>query len=355
MPSSSKTISHIPAGFSRFLPGTTPPLPDELLSSWLVRLAHRHYLKVHSFCSVLWPRKEIWTRDIDRSFTSEMLTDLSILTGTSYANVFALTLQSFEGILFHGLSEKAHNHPWILALERYHRIYKKNGLMYCPSCLKKDGDTPYFRKRWRLALSIVCPTCGSYLHDCCPQCKQPVIFYRNELGRKNMQPTYKLSQCHNCQYDLSNTPAVVASREIVDMQVSLYEILELGWDNRIIYPFQYFDVMRSLTHFLSSKAEPCIPARIRLCEILSIEYLQLPGGYPNRFETLSIPEREHLLRLTFWLLNDWPIHFKDFFKQQKVRSFWLLHDYKEPPFWYFSHIYENFYVTNINRTFTMNQ
>lgn len=61
------------------------PLPDELLSSWLVRLAHGHGLKVQTFCNLIFGNKlQVWNRDIDRLAPEWLIAELSSKTGASY-------------------------------------------------------------------------------------------------------------------------------------------------------------------------------------------------------------------------------------------------------------------------------
>src|SRR5215213_7254788 len=84
----------------RLWPAHIKPQPDELLSSWLVRLAMAHASKLHTFCSIIWPRKQIWNRDIDRSADTELLQTLSDKTDTSIERVRATTLAGYESVLF---------------------------------------------------------------------------------------------------------------------------------------------------------------------------------------------------------------------------------------------------------------
>ena len=57
------------------------PLPDELLSSWLVRLAHGHGLKVQTFCNLIFGNsQQVWNRDIDRLAPTWLLDQLSYRT-----------------------------------------------------------------------------------------------------------------------------------------------------------------------------------------------------------------------------------------------------------------------------------
>jgi hypothetical protein len=46
------------------LPVHFKPKDDELLSSWVVRLAFAHGRKPYSFSSILWPGRNFWEADI---------------------------------------------------------------------------------------------------------------------------------------------------------------------------------------------------------------------------------------------------------------------------------------------------
>lgn len=64
------------------------PLPDELLSSWLVRISHGHEMKLQTFFRVsLGKGQEIWTRDIDRQAPEWLLHALSEHTGISIQDI----------------------------------------------------------------------------------------------------------------------------------------------------------------------------------------------------------------------------------------------------------------------------
>ncbi|QMW03314.1 TniQ family protein [Spirosoma foliorum] len=85
---------------SAILPATTHPRPDEILSSWLTRLAHRHAMKCHSFCKALFPGQSIWNRDIDKLAPEAILVELSHRTLTSIDTIRQTTLSSYEGRLY---------------------------------------------------------------------------------------------------------------------------------------------------------------------------------------------------------------------------------------------------------------
>ncbi|MFA6699756.1 MAG: TniQ family protein, partial [Thiomicrospira sp.] len=77
------------------------PSPDELLSSWLVRIAHGNGEKVQSFCHHEFGiERQIWNRDIDRQAPEWLLTILSERTATTIERVKQTTLKRYEGVLF---------------------------------------------------------------------------------------------------------------------------------------------------------------------------------------------------------------------------------------------------------------
>lgn len=181
------------------------PLPDELLSSWLVRLAHGHCLKVQTFCNLLFGKNlQVWNRDIDRLAPAWLLTALSACTGTPYEVVWATTLRVFDGWLYPQYRASGHL-PWIQNLQIYHRQREGFGQQYCPACLANDA-VPYFRKTWRLALKTFCVQHQCQLQDRCHSCASVVSFHRMDIGRAGELVELPLSVCHACGYDLSKVP-----------------------------------------------------------------------------------------------------------------------------------------------------
>lgn len=227
------------------LPCATYPRPDELLSSWLTRLAHDHLIKTHTFGRMLFPGANVWTTDIDRSAPESMLRTLALRTGTPLAKVEQTVLQRYEGRL-HPHARQGTVAPWVLPLGIYHRTRRYYGLLYCPQCLKKDGPTPYFRTHWRLAISHVCTRCEVYLLDRCPACEQPVTFFRVELGRKSELASTPISHCFHCGLDLATVPNKRASSPVLADQLELERILREGWNEQVFYPHSYFVVLRQL-------------------------------------------------------------------------------------------------------------
>src|ERR1041384_2821464 len=175
-------------------PARVRPLPDELLSSWLMRLAMAHGLKLHTFCSMAWPKKAIWNRDLDKSAAELLINGLAARTGYAVATVRATTLSAYEGQLYEKHNSFG-NTVWIMPVGIYHRTRRHFGLQFCAHCLAEDR-TPYWRRSWRLALTTVCHRHGAMLQDCCPKCGAPINFHRAELGNRWQIVARSLTLCH---------------------------------------------------------------------------------------------------------------------------------------------------------------
>ncbi|MGI4738440.1 MAG: TniQ family protein [Janthinobacterium lividum] len=337
------------------LPCSTHPLPDELLSSWLTRLAYAHLTKTYTFGKLLFPNTSLWNRDIDKSAPELVTRTLAARTATSLARVEETTLRSFEGKLY--LRHNANgNTDWLLPLGIYHRVRRSYGLLFCPQCLRQDGEIPYFRKTWRLAFAEVCSRCGIYLLDRCPECTCPVVFFRVELGRKSALPETPISCCYNCRLDFATLPGEQAPATILTQQFERERILREGWNAEVFYPHLYFSILHQVVKLLISSRPSCailqrvVDKHTGWCptqEDPAIRQGRLP------FEHLSIRVRGGLVRQAQWLLEEWPLRFLTLMKRYHIASTPLLSDMKEIPFCYHSMVWENLYVSNVNRKFSL--
>lgn len=158
------------------------PMPqnDELLSSWLVRVARAHLTQTTSFTNMHFKEYKaniIWQRDLDIWCPDELITRLSYKSGYAEDVIFNMTLRSLEGIVAKHITGKS-NTPNIRALGNYCHIKTKGGLQFCPLCLKED-DIPYFRKVWRLKEYSICKKHHIALFGRCKKCLTPLTISRN--------------------------------------------------------------------------------------------------------------------------------------------------------------------------------
>lgn len=330
------------------LPCATRPKPDELLSSWLTRLAHDHLLKTHTFGKMLFPGANVWNTDLDRSAPESMLRTLSERTGTALSIVEQTVLRRYEGQL-HMRSSLGSIANSVLPLGIYHRTRRYYGLLFCPECLRKDGAVPYFRTYWRLAIMHVCTKCGVYLQDRCPGCNHPVTFFRVELGHKSALADKPISHCFHCGLDLSKVPVEPAPYSVISCHVELERILREGWNEQVFYPHLYFVVLRQLAKQLINAR----PASIALQRAVDAETGWSPieqdaSVRKNKIpiELLPLRVRGGVIQQAQWLLTDWPHRFVEITRRYQVTSTPFLYAMPDVPFWYYRVVMENLYVSN---------
>ena len=325
------------------LPAYSKPLPDELLTSWLARMSEDHGLNIFEFCKLCWPKVALFERDIDRNLKDQVIQDIAARTNCSFEEVKSTSLRHFEHKLYDP-SNKNYNSrtKWVLPIERIGFKHKGKGLMFCPGCLKRDAKMPYYRKIWRLALSFVCPVCECYLHDCCPWCGSPVCFFRNSIGLPN-QATFKhWGICSNCKKDLRDSEIKHAPSDVVKIQKHLYEVLETGFNSKVIYPILYFDVLHQMIKLLVTSRSRLQSLRKDLFKHHEMPFFTLRSCKPV-FELLEYEKRVQVIRIAYWLLEDWPGRFLFHCRKHKLRSADVLMQFTNAPFWYESVILDEIY------------
>lgn len=333
-------------------PARIKPLPDELLSSWLMRLAMAHGLKLHTFCSMAWPRKAIWNRDIDKSADSTLLPPLAYKTLLPIEAVKATTLSAYEGLLYE------HHNPfgntvWIMPVGVYHRTRRNYGLQFCPHCLARDKE-PYWRRRWRLAFVAVCHEHAVTLHDRCPECSSPINFHRNELGNRAQFVAHSLVLCHSCGFDLRKT-CDPATNKVTDSEICLQKKLLQGINEgcveivagQRVYALLYFMVLHQVLRLLATgrKADVMRTALSRMCGVESSLHL-FSAEHGRDIDRFNVAQRRSLLIMADYLLGEWPERFIEFCRRHRVWSSTLLKDFENAPFWFWRVVHDSLYRTS---------
>lgn len=131
-----------------------PPQSEELLSSWLTRLAFAHGYSLATFISLFLRRDGSALSRTDIDFKEELLLfeKLAQKSGLAYEELFRMSLRSQEGYLFE--SDHGPNPPNHIRKLKDRRTHY--GLMFCPQCLLEDQH-PYWRKQWRYRFCNACP------------------------------------------------------------------------------------------------------------------------------------------------------------------------------------------------------
>lgn len=165
-------------------PVAIDPLPDELLSSWLHRLALANGMAPRSFAGVLGLGlgERMWSPRLDLRLPRHVAGLLAYRTGVPQAAISAMTINACASA------------PLLLPLRDSARRNRSTWMQYCPKCLASD-DAPYFRRPWRLASRVSCFAHGCGLRDRCPACHAGVAaFDQGELVPQHL--------CARCGFDL---------------------------------------------------------------------------------------------------------------------------------------------------------
>lgn len=173
-------------------PVALEPEPDELLSSWLHRLALAQGLPPLAFGSALGLGGGAWSARLDLAPRAALLDQLARRTGLAAAAIAKLSFRDF-GARALLLPMRTTVPP------RHSGRWRATWLQACPSCLAEDQN-PYFRRAWRLATTIFCPRHAMRLIDRCPACQQALVpFDQAALAPQHF--------CAHCGFDLRRAAA----------------------------------------------------------------------------------------------------------------------------------------------------
>ncbi|NJD33673.1 MAG: TniQ family protein [Betaproteobacteria bacterium] len=309
------------------------PYADELLSSWIVRVAHANGLKLQTFCHIEFGEFEIWNRDIDRQAPEWLLQRLAARSGRAFAEVWNMTLAGYESRLYYRRHSNGQQR-WILPLQTVARSPKGFGLQYCPACLAADA-APYFRRAWRVALYTFCPLHRILMADRCPGCDSPVALHRLDVGRSDVYGAEPLSLCWNCGFNLRNAPQSPVHEWDCRAFASwrrLLTVIRNERSSRRMIDVGRLDVLHHFCRLLAS-----MPTAFRF-----LGYVRSRTGQRGpeiergrfAFEHRPLAERHHLLSLGWWLMGKWPSRVRSAWKSKAIRYNLLLKDFANPPDWY---------------------
>ena len=329
---------------NRFLPARMKPLPDELFSSWLTRLAMAHCLKLHTFTRFVFGKIEIWNRDIDKSASAQHIMRLREVTGYSEEDIFKTTLHAYEGRLYEFHNPNG-NSAWIMPAGVFRRTRKNFGLQICPICLKEDSE-PYYRRAWRLSVITVCVKHKIVLLDRCPNCQSPVIFHRGEMGIKSLTVFESITECPQCHSDWTSENVISVTEAAIDsavkFQTKLQEILQSGFGEirnyGSVHSILYFNGLKQILKLLSISTRS---QRFRRAVSFKSD-LPPPICQPRRhsFDHLPVNDRYRAVCLAAWLLAGWSKRIIEIAIETKTWSSALLADFNDAPFWYWSIVHD---------------
>ena len=82
---------------TNLLPAFSKPYEDELLSSWLARMAFDHGLSTRELCTLIWAG--YYGQDMDRLASDDQMCILATKVNSTLEEVRSMTLHSYENKL----------------------------------------------------------------------------------------------------------------------------------------------------------------------------------------------------------------------------------------------------------------
>src|SRR6266545_615037 len=323
------------------------PQEDELLSSWLARLALAHGQTAASFFNQTWPGRYLLARDLDLWNDQATFELLAKRTNTPPARAFAATLAAYDGWLFEDKPHQSHA-PWMLARHLNVRPQRWFGLQFCPWCLAADKE-PYFRRQWRLALMVSCPIHRVLLLDHCQSCGAAVCYERQSARELGDGEILTLTRCHKCNADLRDSATERNGARVDDteleFQVLLATTLSRGWiempQNGVIYSHLFFSGLHQMmSKLIYGRRASSLKAALWQNYAIDLPIEFVPDKSVS-LESLNVAQRRALLRAVWRLLQDWPDNFIEFCRANQLASHFLIGDTKRLPFWYWRVVREH--------------
>ena len=316
-------------------PAHPKPLPDELLTSWIVRIAAANGVKLNTLTRQLFgPDLTPWNRDIDRQAPEWLLKVICAQTGTPQDRAYGTTLRGYQGRLFPKrlLSGQL---CWILPVKVLGTTRLGYGVQFCPKCLA-EGQEPYFRRPWRVGYYTFCPEHLIMLHDACPECGAPVALHRRDIG-KSIDESKALSHCYVCQYDYRAGPfsrPPCSDVGCFDNHRDLLNELHLSGVIPLVFDLGYVSVLHQLCKVILSRSNGGSLHRY-LSRIIGIETIDVQRGRVT-FEARRIAERHQVVTLALWILMMPEERLRKAWEEKAVRYNHLLKDFRDQPRWYIS-------------------
>ncbi len=280
-------------------PVPVPLLPDELISSWLVRAALAQGCDPLALTGMVWPKWRAWTLDVDRVASEDRLLALSAPSGIPTGAFQWSTLQP-TAQLVHGADLLARaTWPWILTLGA-RNTRRRGGLQYCPHCLAEDAH-PHYRLHWRFAWHTGCEKHGVSLLDRCWNCGSPLEPHRLLATDRHA------GQCATCKADLGAAQAGRCHEDAMRFQQEADCVVHEGRSrclDRSVATAEWF----VLADFFVSLIRRTSRSRgIRLIDLMDRLGVQLPEDLPlvagEGVERLHVGDRQRVLGAVWNLIR----------------------------------------------------
>lgn len=317
------------------------PLPDELLSSWVVRLAWMNGQFLTRFVTKhLSLPHDPWHLDIDRGNYEALLSSLAHRTGIPFDMILETTFRSYEDSLFKQC-QLLGGWKWITPVGCHDQSRKLHGQQYCVACLLEDS-IPYFRKKWRLSFITICTKHNIHLHDSCLTCHSPVSFHEASYKNRILAEELPNTICPYCKKDYRNSSRTIPSNfsvQLLTLQKALEQVVDHNFPLLKEYhpnsAYQFFSGFHPILRLLCSNKSGGIRLRAEILKNTHRESMNIHhrSKLKPRFEALRQKERSQTIELAADLIIDWPSRFITYCRSANLQLSDLFEFHETYPSW----------------------
>ncbi|GEM_PF-2760547 len=212
------------------LPVRPRPFPDELLSSWIWRLAAANGLDYLAFCRELFSPlhgKGSWQFwDADRSRPDAIVDVLSRATAVPSSEIRKLSLWDYSRLFSVRKSDKIqHESSWLIPCIPNVKVQRAKGPQWCPACVR---EAPYVRRQWQMSFVTVCNRHQRLLVNRCSDCRRSAKRRIRSVSSNFSAQMNGLERCGCCENSRDIAPCPESIRCAVEFQNSLLEMARIG-------------------------------------------------------------------------------------------------------------------------------
>lgn len=211
---------------ARRLLGLPTIYPDEVFSSWIVRMMLSRKINKRKLLEEIGWREAIHLADLKPA--SFNLKQLVLRFNLIKIGLLEKSFPQFEM-------------PFVDSLCLTTDIFNRKPIFrFCPYCI---AEKPYIRKSWRYAFSYACPEHGCLLLERCTECGQSISFEKLNLSKLDDLAVHDLRSCLSCGAGLgAQRPSYIAERtmyKIIHGQESMIEVSDKAYLNNYIAKIRY--------------------------------------------------------------------------------------------------------------------
>ena len=299
----------------QLLPYHPKPKPDELLSSWLIRIVNNYRMEMSDFLDLLGMSSYLHSSYLDRLAPDLLVEGLCEITGTGL-EVARQTILTNRVRLLH--TDKVQIEtvawPWLIPIGRSRRFGRTSGYQVCPICLA--SDQPYIRWQWALALFACCQTHRTLLADSCPRCGSSIHGSPQGLlgARRTLAGTVQiqLERCIACGFDFRKLIPTPAPQPLLGYEAADQE--QIAEARQGSETSDHYAVLRHLITLLFGENRGLENLRRVVARRSGVARVDVPVPYePDPdivpFEEATSSSRARVSLAAHWLFREWPSRF----------------------------------------------